>query len=99
MSTSTSTVDGNAMAGLFAEAFGVDVTVAVITCAACGDAGRFAETTVHDRGPGAVARCRCCGAVVARLVRTPTDAWLDLRGARSLRMPLAGQLASGSTAR
>jgi hypothetical protein len=27
--------------------------------------------------------------VLARLVRTPTDAWLDLRGARSVRIPLA----------
>lgn len=84
-----STVDGNAMAGMFAEAFGVDVTATTITCAACGDAGPFAEASVYDRGPGAVARCRRCAAVLARLVRTPTDAWLDLRGTRSMRMPLS----------
>lgn len=82
-------VDGNALAGMFAEAFGIDVTTATVTCAACGDAGRFAESNVYERGPGAVARCRRCDAVLARLVRTPTDAWLDLRGARSVRLPLA----------
>jgi Family of unknown function (DUF6510) len=82
-------VDGNAMAGLFAETFGIDVTTATVTCAACGDAGRFAETKVYEGGPGSVARCRRCEAVLARLVRTPADVWLDLRGARSLRVPLA----------
>ncbi|OLF18704.1 hypothetical protein BU204_04920 [Actinophytocola xanthii] len=76
------------MAGLFAEAFGVDVTTATVTCASCGAAGRFADSHVYDRAPGAVARCAGCQAVLARLVRTPTEVWLDLRGARSVRVPL-----------
>ena len=81
-------VDGNSAAGMFAEALGVDITTAVVTCAGCGNGGPFAESHVYDQGPGVVARCATCEAVLARLVRTPTDAWLDLRGARSVRIPL-----------
>ncbi|HEY0449230.1 DUF6510 family protein [Actinophytocola sp.] len=81
-------IDGNGAAGMFAEALGIDVTTAVVTCAACGATGPFAESRVYE-GPGVVARCAPCGSVVARLVRTPTDAWLDLRGARAVRIPLA----------
>jgi hypothetical protein len=82
-------VDGNAAAGPLAEALGIDLTTAVVTCAGCGVSGVFAETRVYDQGPGVVARCRSCEAVLIRLVRTATDAWLDLRGARSVRVPLA----------
>jgi hypothetical protein len=81
-------VDGNSAAGVFAEALGVDITTAVVTCAGCGEGGRFAESHVYDQGPGIVARCTTCEAVLVRMVRTPTDAWLDLRGARSIRIPL-----------
>jgi uncharacterized protein DUF6510 len=81
-------IDGNGVAGMFAEALGVDITTAVMTCAGCGDTGPFAQARVYDRGPGVVARCAACEAVLVRLVRTPTDAWLDLRGTRSVRLPL-----------
>jgi hypothetical protein len=80
-------IDGNGAAGVFAEALGVDVTTAVLTCAGCGIGGRFAEAHVYDQGPGVVARCPSCESVVARVVRTPTDAWFDFRGARSIRIP------------
>ncbi|MFL6119240.1 DUF6510 family protein [Actinophytocola sp.] len=85
-------IDGNGAAGVFAEALGMDITTAVVTCAGCGRGAPFAETHVYDHGPGVVARCSGCESVVARLVRTPTDAWLDLRGARSVRIPLGQQL-------
>jgi hypothetical protein len=58
------------------------------TCAGCGTDARFAESHVYDQAPGIVARCASCESVIARIVRTPTDAWLDLRGARSVRIPL-----------
>ena len=81
-------IDGNGAAGGFGEALGVDLTTATVTCEGCGAGGRFGESHVYDQGPGLVARCASCEGVLARLVRTPTDAWLDLRGARSLRIPL-----------
>jgi hypothetical protein len=82
-------VDGNAAAGAFAEAFATEVSVVVLTCAGCGRPGRFADRRVYDRGPGVVARCPYCGEVNARIVRTPTDIWLDLRGSSSWRIPVA----------
>jgi hypothetical protein len=82
-------VDGNAAAGVFAEAFGAEVSASVVTCAGCGRPGRFADRHVYDRGPGMVARCPYCGEVNVRVVRTPTDVWLDLRGSASWRIPLS----------
>ncbi len=80
-------IDGNGAGGPFGEALGIDVTTAVLTCGQCGRPSRFAETHVYD-GAGLVSRCPDCTSVLARLVRTPTDAWLDLRGAQSVRVPL-----------
>ncbi|MEW2482865.1 DUF6510 family protein [Mycobacterium sp. NPDC049093] len=81
-------VDGNAAAGAFAEALGFDATSAMLTCAGCATVSAFAECHVYGRAPGVVVRCPGCGCVLARLVRTPTDAWLDLRGSQSMRIPL-----------
>ena len=81
-------LDGNAAAGAFAEGFGTDVSMAVLTCAACGHAARFAETRLYGgRGPGLVLRCTGCMGVVARMVRTTSDVWLDLQGSASWRIP------------
>jgi hypothetical protein len=88
MMTEPTHVDGNAAGGAFAEVLGFDVTNATLTCQACGRAGVFAESHVHHRAPGIVVRCPRCHHVLARLVQTPTDAWLDLRGARSWRIPV-----------
>jgi hypothetical protein len=81
-------VDGNAVLGAFREVLGVDVSVAVLTCAGCGSAAPFAEHHAYDRAPGLVLRCASCAQVTARLVRAPDAVWLDLRGARSWRIPL-----------
>ena len=81
-------VDGNAAAGAFAEVLGCDVTTATLTCAGCGRVGVFAETHVYHRTPGIVVRCPDCDHVVARLVRTPTDVWLELCGAQCWRIPV-----------
>ena len=89
MSTISDTyyIDGNAAGGPFGEALGIDATTAVLTCATCARSSRFAEARVYD-GAGLVCRCPGCLSVLARLVRTETEAWLDLRGAQSVRVPL-----------
>ncbi|MFI6602203.1 DUF6510 family protein [Nonomuraea sp. NPDC050536] len=81
-------VDGNALAGPLGEIFAVDVSAAVGRCASCGLAGPVASLRVYGPDPGLVARCPGCEEVVLRLVRGPDAAWLDLRGAVSLRIPL-----------
>ncbi|GAA4722985.1 DUF6510 family protein [Phytohabitans rumicis] len=80
--------DGNALAGPLREIFAVDMTAATSRCAACGHAGPVATLRVYAHAPGLVARCPGCEEVVLRLVRAPDSAWLDLRGAASLRIPL-----------
>ncbi|MEV4295421.1 DUF6510 family protein [Microbispora rosea] len=86
----TDHLDGNALAGPLAEIFTADVSAAVSRCATCGLTGPVAALRVYDRAPGLVARCPGCEEVVLRLVRSPDAAWLDLRGAVSLRIPLGG---------
>jgi hypothetical protein len=77
-------VDGNELAGAFREVFAVDVTSARGTCVACGQSGEVASARVYARGPGLVARCPSCEAVLMRLVRGTGRAWLDLRGVTCL---------------
>jgi hypothetical protein len=61
-------LDGNALAGLLAELMGVDATVALATCAACGSAGPLAGTAVYAHAPSPVVRCRRCSAVLCVVV-------------------------------
>ena len=81
-------LDGNAMAGALREVFAVDVTTAVATCGGCGEPSVVARLRVWGPAPGLVARCPSCDDVVLRLVRGPERAWLDLRGAVSLQVPM-----------
>ena len=81
--------DGNALAGPLRELFTVDITTATASCTGCGHTGTIATLHVYGQAPGLVARCPGCADVVLRLVRGPDAAWLDLRGAVSLRIPLA----------
>ena len=80
-------VDGNALGGVLSEVFVADLTMATTTCAGCGNASSFAVLDVFLDAPGAVARCRSCGAVQLRLVRSGTRIWLDLTGIRALQIP------------
>lgn len=61
-------LDGNAIAGHMAEAFGAEMTSAPGRCAGCGNESVVAELEVWLCAPGAVARCRGCGNVVLALV-------------------------------
>jgi len=81
-------LDGNALAGPLRDVFAVDVTAATSRCASCGQVGAVAALHVYASAPGLVARCPGCEEVVLRMVRTPDAAWLDLRGAVSLRIPM-----------
>lgn len=81
-------VDGNALAGPLLEVFALDMTAAIEQCASCGRAGPVATLRVYSRAPGLVARCPGCDEVVLRYLRGPAAAWLDVRGAVSLQIPL-----------
>lgn len=85
----TDYLDGNAAAGVLSELFAVDLTAAVARCNGCGQTNVFAEARVYVNAPGTVARCPGCDAVLLRVVTTPTDTYLDLRGLTYLRIPSA----------
>ena len=80
-------LDGNAAAGALGDLLAFDVTVAVSTCAMCGDARPVAELHAYMDAPGMVLRCASCGAAQLRLVRSGDRAWLDLRGIQVLEIP------------
>ncbi|HEX7746704.1 MAG TPA: DUF6510 family protein [Micromonosporaceae bacterium] len=81
-------LDGNMLAGPLREVFAVEIAAATGQCASCGLTGPLAALRVYAHAPGLVARCPGCAAVMLRLVRAPDSAWLDLRGATFLRVPL-----------
>ncbi len=80
-------VDGNALGGVLSEVFVADLTIATTTCAGCRNVSALAVLDVFLDAPGAVARCRACGAVQLRLVRSETRTWLDLTGILALEIP------------
>lgn len=83
----TDHLDGNAAAGALSEVFAVDVTAAIARCDGCGQTGVFADTRLYLNAPGMVARCAGCDHVLLRVVTTPTETYVDLRGLTYLRLP------------
>lgn len=83
------TLDGSAVAGLLAAAFGRDVSGTEERCAHCGTVSVIATMWVYARGPGVVVRCPACTDVVVRIVETPRGLRVDASGATVLggRMP------------
>jgi hypothetical protein len=84
----TDVLDGNVAAGALEEVLTADMTMAITTCAACGDARPLGELQAYLQAPGIVLRCATCRAVQLRLVRARRHAWLDLRGIRVLQIDL-----------
>jgi hypothetical protein len=82
-------LDGNAIGGLLNEIFGTDITGSMGICASCGAEGQVATLDVYMRAAGIVGRCRSCGAVMIRIVRSETKVWLDLSGTRTIEIAAA----------
>lgn len=77
-------LDGNAIAGLFYDVFGKEMTKATGVCAECGASAPAGELEVYVRGPGTVARCRSCKSVSIVLTTIRGVTCVDLRGLSSL---------------
>ncbi len=82
-------LDGNAAAGLLAEVFRVEMTTAEVTCTGCGTVAAVGELMRYGHEMGAILRCAKCDTAVIRVARTRRRHWLDLRGARLLRLDAA----------
>jgi hypothetical protein len=81
---SSAALDGNAIAGVLLDVFGVEMTTATATCAACGATAQVAELAVYLRAPGTVARCRTCDNVLLVLATIRGVTCVDLRGLAAL---------------
>jgi hypothetical protein len=79
-------LDGNSVAGLMYEIFGVEMTVSPTECASCGRQGELATLTAFTHAPGVILRCPSCESVMIRIVKTPAATYLDARGVTYLRL-------------
>jgi phage FluMu protein Com len=82
-------LDGNAVAGMLASAFGADVSAVPGRCTHCGVVSMVAQLRAYVRAPGAVLRCPACDGVVLRIVETDGATYVDVRGAAYLRFDRA----------
>ena len=88
MISDDSRLDGNAAAGLIADAVGIDLTAALRTCPHCRHCGPLGAHPAYLDAPGAVLRCPGCDAVAIRVVRTRDRYIVDLAGTLLLQVPL-----------
>ena len=79
-------LDGNAIAGLLAEVFAVEMTSAHGTCGHCGAVDAVGAVHVY-KAAGYVLRCPSCESVLGKLVTDGKRTWIDLRGLRTLELP------------
>lgn len=83
-------LDGNAIAGALASAFGVEVTTATGTCARCGTRSMVGEFAVYLSAPGVVVRCGSYDSVVMVLLKARGVTCVDLQGLEVLEPPVRG---------
>jgi hypothetical protein len=83
-------LDGNAVAGVLQDIFGVEMTANPAECANCGNVSELGGLMAFTQAPGAVLRCPACEAVVLTIVQTPDAIYLDARGAAYLKLRRTG---------
>ncbi len=79
-------LDGNAVAGLLQELFGLEMTASPAECGNCGQVNELGALLAFTQAPGAVLRCPACQEVMLRIVQTPDAIYLDARGAAHIRL-------------
>ncbi|MCW2711991.1 MAG: hypothetical protein JWP24_2185 [Marmoricola sp.] len=91
--SASNSLDGNAAAGPFTDVFGFDVSTVIVTCGGCRASAVFAEQRAFLGGPGTVLRCPGCDHLLARVVQTTDELWLDMSGSSCWRFPLEASTA------
>ena len=79
-------LDGNAAAGLLQEIFDAEITSALIQCDACDSTEAVGSLSLYAATMGAVLSCNHCDSVLIRAVRTPHGHWIEMKGARCLKL-------------
>jgi hypothetical protein len=75
-------LDGNAIAGLLVEIFGVEMTAARCACAGCGLVEQLGGEQAYLHAPGVVVRCRRCTDVLMVVVEARGRFRVALEGLR-----------------
>jgi hypothetical protein len=78
-------LDGNAAAGLLAEIFAAEPTMAMVECCSCGVTGPLGALPMYGAPMGAILRCAHCHSVLVSVVSTPRGRWLEMTGSRCVR--------------
>ncbi|MEW1834822.1 DUF6510 family protein [Microbacterium sp. NPDC079995] len=73
-------LDGNALAGTFADALGSEFIDALGQCAGCRHRAVLARAHAYVTEMGAVARCEECNGVLAVIMQTETEVLVNLSG-------------------
>lgn len=80
-------LDGNAIAGLFADTLSVDITTAIGRCRGCQRIFELARAHSFITAIGAVLRCAHCQGVLAVIVQKPQDVLVNLSGLGYIAIP------------
>lgn len=73
-------LDGNALAGLFADTFGIEITAAIGRCGSCHLLLELARAHAFVTAIGAVLRCAYCQGMLAVIVQKPQEVLVNLSG-------------------
>jgi recombinational DNA repair protein (RecF pathway) len=87
-------LDGNVAAGILANIFYPEMTVAATSCAHCGATRQLGELDAYVHSPGVILRCTSCEAVLLRVMQNHNRVWLDMRGISLLQLELPEEDAS-----
>ena len=79
-------VDGNAIAGLLVEVFGVELTTTERGCQSCGAVTRVGAHRMY-RSAGIVLRCPVCGDLALRITTLPDRHVVLLAGSWAVEVP------------
>lgn len=80
-------VDGNALAGVFAELLSRDATMIEAECRECGLAEPLATTVVERDEFAVIVRCRGCTHTLLTVLHEPAGARFVIGAVRSLSTP------------
>ena len=86
-------LDGNAVAGAFADLLAFDVTAARARCAGCGSVAVLATALVYRSDAGTVVRCAGCDAALATVVEADGRTWFGLVGITAIEVT-AGEVSA-----
>ena len=82
-------LDANAVGGILAEIFSVEMTTSLVECAHCGTEGQMGTLLAFTQAPGLVLRCPACENIMMRIVQAPGAIYLEMRGMAYLRLERA----------